>query len=385
MDLYSIVLDSRRSELVKKLNSFSSDSCYPLIAFPNNLVSQFEKSISTTNLLTYCQNKEGNLACLQPLKEPSKPTKPRLDRVPTSHFETRKESFWCSMNGIIIIFWVVLAFLCGGLPGLIDDGLKEGLLKMVIAMVLGLPFLIVLLIQIGEKRQSVTKEIQYTNKEIETLKKEAERRYDEALEQYPDKLKLYEEELKLYEKAKSEQRVLLQLHTPSYLSFQLKSLFSASCHFIQVDNPPPKGRSEDILFASLMSIIPDSVHIDTAISGYYPDIMVSTKNKVYLDIEIDEPYEMDTKKEIHYIGGEDEIRNERITKKGWVVVRFSEKQVMTNCSSCTQVIEHLIAVIEKGDLQALDEITSIRSSIKDKRWRKEDARMMSINNYRKSY
>ena len=94
---------------------------------------------------------------------------------------------------------------------------------------------------------------------------------------------------------------------------------------------------------------------------------------------------MNSKKEIHCIGGDDDTRNARIAQKEWIVLRFSEKQVMTNCASCTRIIEDLIAIVENGDLQALDELTTMLSLVSDKRWTKEVARMMALENYRESY
>lgn len=40
---------------------------------------------------------------------------------------------------------------------------------------------------------------------------------------------------------------------------------------------------------------------------------------------------------------------------------------------------------ENGNLQTLDELIALKSTIKDSKWRKEDARMMAIDRYRESY
>ena len=94
---------------------------------------------------------------------------------------------------------------------------------------------------------------------------------------------------------------------------------------------------------------------------------------------------MESKKEIHYIGCGDEDRNKRIAQKEWMVIRFSEKQIMTDCKSCTNLINKMVEVIETGNIQSLDELINIRNSLKEKRWSKEDARMMAINNERNTY
>lgn len=63
-----------------------------------------------------------------------------------------------------------------------------------------------------------------------------------------------------------------------------------------------------------------------------------------IDIEIDEPYVGNTKAPHHCIDqGKDDIRNEFFTNGNWVVIRFSEKQVVKYPRSCCKVIASVVA------------------------------------------
>lgn len=375
-------LYSQDMEVGEKLSSLKDNGSYPFIVFPNSFSSIIESPVNSDSLLEYCILTKGDLPCLKSLKEPLKPLEPHLSDIPTSHYVRVKEHFWKSTNGFIVIMWSIVALLLGGVPGY---AVFDGLMGSLIMILLWVPLLILTLIRDGEKRKDVLETVPYTKEELEALTLQERNRFDMAMEEYSQALHQYEEDLKYYKNAMKKRKSIMRLSIPAYLSWRLRSSFSQSNDYSVTDNPPKKGRSEDTLFSCLMRSIPSKVHIDTVISGYYPDIMVTTNNNVYIDIEIDEPYEMDSKIEIHYIGCEDATRDSRIANRDWIVLRFSEKQIMTDCTACSKLIENLIKMVEEGSLKALDEILSIRASIEDDRWRKEDARMMAINNYRKSY
>ena len=375
-------------DLKKKISSLQEEEAtYPLIIFPDSFAAIFDSSVSFESVLDFCRRTKGDQPCLWPLKEPERPSEPRICEVPTTHWEKRKESFWKSTNGSIFKMWLVVAILFGGLPGfsMFTSSILDRFGGALLFLALWLPLLAILLIRNGEKRRTVSIEIPYSEEELVAMREEEKLRYEKAVEEYPGIIELYETHLAQYKEAKRKQDALILSCKSAFLSNHLKSAFSQSDNYSIVNDPPQKGRCEDLLFASLMHTLPDLVHIDTTISGYYPDIMVSTQNGVFIDIEIDEPYEMTSRKEIHYIGCDDEERNARIAKKGWMIIRFSEKQVMTNCFSCTKMVRNLVNIIDEGDLQAVDDLITITETIKDKRWRKEDARMMSINNYRRTY
>ena len=101
-----------------------------------------------------------------------------------------------------------------------------------------------------------------------------------------------------------------------------------------------------------------------------------------IDIEIDEPYDFQTRKEIHYIGCGNEERNKFFVQNDWFVLRFSENQIKNHLFECVDIVKALIHFIECGDTSKLNEIESIIIHIQEPRWSKEKSRMLAIENYR---
>lgn len=66
---------------------------------------------------------------------------------------------------------------------------------------------------------------------------------------------------------------------------------------------------------------------------YIPDFVLHHKEaNLYIDIEIDEPYDIVTRTPIHYIGNNDINRDNYLISNGWVVIRYSEHQVYKHLS-----------------------------------------------------
>lgn len=382
-----LYLFSCYSEIKNKLSSIQDDSSYPFIVFPNNFSFVSDESINSTSLFEYCTQIMIDEPCMQQLKEPVKPAYPRLQEIQTSHIEYVRESLWQSTNGHIFKIWLLVSILLGGLPGygIFEGPIYEKLLGSFVFMLLWVPVLFILLVRYGEKRGYVSTYVPYSKEEIEDLTIKERRRYDKAIEDYSIAVLQYEQELELYNKLMKRRERIMRENIMPYLSWKLMTSFTKSEDYSVTEEPPRRGKCEDRLFSNLMQVMPFSVHVDTVISGYFPDIMIATDSNVFMDIEIDEPYELGSRKEIHYIGCEDEKRNARIANQDWIIIRFSEKQILTDCVSCTKLIDDIKKLVEEGNLEALNEAVSIKETIKDRRWRKEDARLMAINNYRNSY
>lgn len=148
------------------------------------------------------------------------------------------------------------------------------------------------------------------------------------------------------------------------------------------ENPPQRGKSEDMLFYSLMKELPSYVKMDKVLGNYTPDLILHNGCSCPIDLEIDEPYELRTKKEIHYIGCGDEERNNFFTSNDWFVLRFSENQIKSHLNECLKIVKALVYFTEWGDTSQLREIEDILNKIKEPRWTKEQARMLAIDNYR---
>lgn len=112
---------------------------------------------------------------------------------------------------------------------------------------------------------------------------------------------------------------------------------------------------------------------------YEPDIAIVEKtfNKgIRIDVEIDEPYTGYDRKPIHFIGCGDGYRDQVLVNHGWIVVRFSEKQIIKESRKCIAFIKYIIStILNTGDVP-FDFPTY------DKRWTESEARIMSVENYR---
>ena len=113
---------------------------------------------------------------------------------------------------------------------------------------------------------------------------------------------------------------------------------------------------------------------------YEPDIAVvevTPLNGIRIDIEIDEPYSGYDKTPIHYIGCGDNFRDMNMVNLGWIVIRFSEKQVFREPSACIAFVKHIISLLDPS----IEELPYV-SPMKDKRWTFVESQMMAARQYR---
>lgn len=113
---------------------------------------------------------------------------------------------------------------------------------------------------------------------------------------------------------------------------------------------------------------------------YEPDISIIERNDKYgirIDIEIDEPYSGVERKPIHYIGCGDDFRDLCLNNIGWIVIRFSEKQIYTEADYCINYIKYIIGLIDSTVVPDSYDFPS-----PDKRWTETEAMVMSVMEYR---
>lgn len=116
-----------------------------------------------------------------------------------------------------------------------------------------------------------------------------------------------------------------------------------------------KGYKENYFFNQLKQNITDiemtnNVHmvIPNFNKPYEPDIVLFDRNlNLYIDIEIDEPYDGYYRYPTHFINPEDEIKQDNIrdlffTESGWIVMRFTEKQVHCQTYECIDYIRNVL-------------------------------------------
>lgn len=103
--------------------------------------------------------------------------------------------------------------------------------------------------------------------------------------------------------------------------------------------------------ANLGVVVSDSFHMTIPYRSipYEPDIVVYDESiNLYIDVEIDEPYDGFSRLITHNVESTDKIRDTYFKESGWVVVRFTEKQVHLHCESCIKFLKDLIDLLKSG-------------------------------------
>lgn len=112
---------------------------------------------------------------------------------------------------------------------------------------------------------------------------------------------------------------------------------------------------------------------------YEPDIVLFDKSiNLYIDIEIDEPYDGYYRYPTH-IEGKDNIRDLFFTESGWIVIRFTEKQVHEQANQCIDFIKDVLnSIYEKNEIRT--------SKLQDiGQWDNQQAIIWEQDYYREKY
>ena len=118
---------------------------------------------------------------------------------------------------------------------------------------------------------------------------------------------------------------------------------------------------------------------------YSADFLIVHTSGLSIDIEIDEPYVGNTKEPHHCIDQrKDNIRNQFFTNNNWVVIRFSEKQVVKYPYRCCKVIAQVIARVS-GDFTFLSQLNNVPSLPPEPMWTIKQAKKWASVNYRRTY
>lgn len=150
------------------------------------------------------------------------------------------------------------------------------------------------------------------------------------------------------------------------------------------DSSIRKGLSEIYFYNVLSKIERFKVYKSLKYGYYFPDIVIVDKiSYLVFDIEIDEPYTLEDKAPVHY-GNIDSARNEYFVNNGFLVIRFTEEQVIYYTNECVQIISEVAdAFILFKELTEVDKINSdIFSKILSKSWDYQEAFDLAYNNSR---
>lgn len=146
---------------------------------------------------------------------------------------------------------------------------------------------------------------------------------------------------------------------------------------------PKKGMFEEKLLRYFRLKYPSYAKNNTKIGPFFPDILLDIGGIAYIDIEIDEPYDLQTGDPTHSTFGKDDFRNEFFSNREIFVIRFAEFQIHHYLNECISIVDAMVQFIETGDPQCL---SSIKDSVPPiKRWSDVQAYMMYMDSLRTTY
>ena len=118
---------------------------------------------------------------------------------------------------------------------------------------------------------------------------------------------------------------------------------------------------------------------------YEPDIVLFDKKlNLYIDVEIDEPYDGFYRYPTHNSRAEDDFKQDNIrdlffTESGWLVIRFTEKQVHKQPTECIDYIKNVINTIYNKEFSKAPKCEL------ENQWNENQCTQWQLNNYREKY
>jgi predicted nucleic acid-binding Zn-ribbon protein len=119
---------------------------------------------------------------------------------------------------------------------------------------------------------------------------------------------------------------------------------------------------------------------------YEPDFTIIDESEnlnLFIDIEIDEPYDGFGRYATHY-KGVDDYRNQYFNDRGWMVIRFSEKQVHENPKGCCRLIAEVIRSVN-ASFTIPQELQNIPTILEEPFWTKVKSEKWEKDKYREKY
>jgi DNA helicase-2/ATP-dependent DNA helicase PcrA len=148
---------------------------------------------------------------------------------------------------------------------------------------------------------------------------------------------------------------------------------------------PTQGASEAWFFQLLAKAFPGKVSKQPYVEfspdykrPYTPDITLTyplQAGNLLIDIEIDEPYTLKDKKPTHFQGNDD-ARNDHFRERGWVVIRFTEAQVIRSSQSCIKQVAAVLADLTQ-DPSLLDPFVAVPDLELQPQWTEAEALEMA--------
>lgn len=380
---------------VALLQRLQRTDCYPVILYPELLCEQLAKKFligsvgvgkdkshiflhDFLNAAKQLNIKGDDWQFLIHPFNPKDAAVPQRPHIPTEKTECYELHNWGCLIPVLIM--VILFTLPAFFISPEDPGLG------VMVAILWIPFILLMAHKMGVgKSETKVRTRKLTQHEFNQLEQEALKKYQNNLEAYRKLRAEYDDKKMEFEQRLDSQAKLLDRHSNRIVASIFKRCLITYHQLKNNSEPPLRGASENDLFYALMKDFPSYIKIDKVLGAYSPDLVLYNGCSCPIDIEIDEPYEFQTKKEIHYIGGGDEERNKFFVQNNWFVLRFSENQINNHLKECVNIVKALVDFIEWGDTSKLYNVEKTIANIQEQRWTKEQSRMFVIENYRSKY
>lgn len=172
----------------------------------------------------------------------------------------------------------------------------------------------------------------------------------------------------------------------------LRTILSKTVRPTSTHAQPPRGRSEGQFESYLWRYFPGKIHTGVTLvrdnpgSPYVPDFAyIDSDLGLHIDIEIDEPYTQDTRQPLHYADcPKDQQRNQWFLNWGWIVIRFSEAQVVQHPEACCKTIASVVATLTSDSTLMLpfQPVPALRPQ---PIWSYTEAQQMAEQDFRSTY
>mgnify|MGYP003750952139 CR=1 FL=1 len=345
---------------------------YPIVLVPDKIRNQINLAIDDTTI-------EAEIGIKKPIRKQL--FKPQLPLKFTYQNEEKVKTI--VSDDITLLFFV---FIFSIIISFFQSSFREGLMAIFI-LNFGM-FVLLFILKLLQGELLIKFKIVQNSKRVELNRDELkinEEEYIQRLEKYKIDCNLnetkFQAEYNLYESTILENRQIVK----KKLFFQSLNPWANS---IRTPTPSKRGVAElyflerldsELRALILMDMVPRLNWSDKK-STYCPDFtLICKETNLHIDIEIDEPYTLTEKQPIHFIGGGDESRNEFFLENNWCVIRFSEKQIVTQTAQCIETIKSIHKNI-------IDMKLAYSTNLElEPRWTYEESLVMQQKKFREKY
>lgn len=308
---------------------------------------------------------------------PNRPSTPSKEAVPKTY---KKNSNSMSLLSLLIfpaIFFVILFYV-------LSD-------YYVARMILGIPLVLSVLFLIGSviSGQIFTEyfwidngdvEVKYNANEISVMEKKAKESYDKRLISYNEQLTIYNDKLIENNNKIAQQEKDLNEAFPLIARQIWLQAMTTKLNSLNTGSSIDPGIAVKKLVARLALLYPQILKVGLKFPDFLQTaILLHINNRVIINIEVDEPYNRDTRQEMNFIGSDSEKRDIICSEKNLFVLRFTESQVTYALSECVSIVQELVLFTQSANTQHLLNIREVSKSIEVLCWTKEEARIMALN------